>query len=349
MKRIVMIFAATAFIFGQAMGQEQLRLAILDFQAKGVPNPAAKSASDWLRTELVNAKEFLVIERSELDKAFVELNLSQSGCIDEKCAVKVGEFMSANMILVGNIERWTKDKYFINGRIIDVEKGISMFAHKETIGSLDDLPDGMALFAKNLIKRIKGEKIETIELHGEGKKVPEKGAPQEGVNYVWIDLGKMDRGHLLSLAPNDADVITEPDVKAGIDCKKLPYPYAGPGHNHMSFDIDDSFLWGGNHEVWIVMEYFDSGMAINCQYDSNGKGPVGGAFRGSADGAFAKLRLKNTDTWKFHVWHIKDGRFQNRGNGYDFRFSTHAGGSMWINRVWVFLHRPPDPFNPDDL
>ena len=153
----------------------------------------------------------------------------------------------------------------------------------------------------------------------------------------------------LALAPNDGAAITEPDVKAGVDCKKLPYPYDGPGHNHLCFDIDDSFMCGGNNEVWIVMEYFDSGTAINCQYDSNGRGPVDGAFRGSADGAFPKLRLRNSGAWKFHVWHIRDGRFQNRGNGFDFRFSTHGAGSMWVNRVWVFRYKPQEPFKPDAL
>ena len=204
------------------------------------------------------------------------------------------------------------------------------------MASLDDLPDGVALFARNLVKRMKGEKVEAAE-------------PKEGTNYVWIDLGKENRGHLLTLGPNDVDGITEPDVKAGVDCRKLPYPFSGKGHNHMYFDIDDSFLWGGSREVWIVMEYFDSGTAINCQYDGNGPGPVNGAFRGAADGAFRKLQLKNTGTWKFHVWHIKDGRFQNRGNGFDFRFTTHAGGSMWVDRVWVFLYKPPEPFEDEGL
>ena len=112
---------------------------------------------------------------------------------------------------------------------------------------------------------------------------------------------------------------------------------------------DDSFIFGGDNEVWIVMEYFDLGVQIDCQYDSNGAGPVNGAFRGSGDGAFPILELENTETWKFHVWYIQDGRFENRANGSDFRLSTQAAGDMWINRVWITLFEPEDPFNPDDL
>jgi len=173
--------------------------------------------------------------------------------------------------------------------------------------------------------------------------------PIEGENYIWVDLGAEDVSFLLALVPSAGDGISDPDVQAGVDCKKCPFPYDGPGHNHMYFDVDDSFIMGGDREVWIVMEYFDLGEAIDCQYDSNGAGPVDGSFRGAGDGAFTELKLENTETWKTHVWHITDGRFENRGNGYDFRFSTHARGDMWVNRVWIFLYEPPDPFNPEDL
>ena len=172
--------------------------------------------------------------------------------------------------------------------------------------------------------------------------------PEEGKNYIWIDLGKKNEGVLL-IQSEQGDGITEPDIVAGVDCKKLPYPYAGPGNNHMYFKIDDSFMFGGNNKVWIVMEYFDLGENIDCQYDSNAAGAVEGAFRGAGDGAFKALKPTNTEKWLFHIWVIPDGRFENRGNGSDFRFSTHAAGDMWVNRVWITLFEPKDPFNPDDL
>lgn len=172
--------------------------------------------------------------------------------------------------------------------------------------------------------------------------------PEEGKDFIWIDLGKKNEEHLLMQA-EQGDGITEPDTKAGVDCRKLPYPYAGPGHNHMYFRIDDAFMFGGEHKVWIVMEYFDVGEQIDCQYDSNGAGPVDGSFRGAGDGAFPALKPENTEKWRFHIWPIVDGRFENRGNGSDFRFSTHAAGDMWVDRVWVTLFEPGDPFNPDDL
>ena len=173
-----------------------------------------------------------------------------------------------------------------------------------------------------------------------------KEEPIEGENFIWVDLGKENEGVLLTQS-EQGDGVTEPAKKDGVDCRENPWPYNGPGHNHMYFKIDDSFLAGGNHEAWIVMEYFDSldAKEIDCQYDSNGAGPVGGAFRGAGDGAFPRVNPEGTDKWRAHIWPIEDGRFENRANGSDLRFSSHGQGPIWINRVWFSLIEPPDPFD----
>lgn len=172
--------------------------------------------------------------------------------------------------------------------------------------------------------------------------------PEEGVNYIWVDLGEESNGVLLTQS-EQGDGVTEPAEQGGVDCLENPWPYNGPGHNHMYFKIDDTFLFGGDHKAWIVMEYFDSNEApeINCQYDSNGAGPVGGAFRGAGDGAFLPIKLDGTDEWLVHIWEIKDGRFENRANGSDFRFSSHGRGAIWINRVWFSTIEPPEDFDAD--
>ena len=174
--------------------------------------------------------------------------------------------------------------------------------------------------------------------------------PVEGENFIWVDLGEESDGVLLTQSEHE-DGVTEPAVQDKVDCLENPWPYNGPGENHMYFKIDDSFLFGENHEAWIVMEYFDSNEAeeIDCQYDSNGVGPVGGAFRGAENDAFPVVKPEGTDKWRVHIWVIKDGRFENRANGSDFRFSSHGKGPIWINRVWVSTIEPLDNFDPDGL
>jgi len=172
--------------------------------------------------------------------------------------------------------------------------------------------------------------------------------PVPGVDFIWADLGEENDGLLLTQTEG-GDGVTEPDDVGGLECRVNPWPYGGPGNNHMYFRIDDAFMFATDTEAWIVIEYFDSleSQQINCQYDSNGAGPVGGAFRGAGDGAFPAIKPTGTDTWLAHTFHIEDGRFENRANGADFRFSSHGQGSIWINRVWVSLVEPPEDFDPN--
>ena len=81
--------------------------------------------------------------------------------------------------------------------------------------------------------------------------------PMPGEDFIWIDLGEEDRGLLLTQAEQQ-DGVTEPAVKGRVDCRENPWPYDGPGGNHIYFRIDDGYLRGGDTEAWIVMEYFGS-------------------------------------------------------------------------------------------
>jgi len=134
-------------------------IAVIDFKADGVSYQEARKVSEWLRTELINTGQFQVIERSAMDAILKEQAFSMTGCTDTSCAVQMGRLLSARKMLVGSVEVW-KNKVFINGRIIDVEKGVAEFAHKETVASVNDLDAGTANFAKNLARRINGLPVE---------------------------------------------------------------------------------------------------------------------------------------------------------------------------------------------
>ena len=159
---------------------------------------------------------------------------------------------------------------------------------------------------------------------------------------VWVDLGAENDEHGLSQTDEAGqDAATEVATIGGIECRKNP---VGGISYYIYFLIDDNFLVGGNNEVWIVMEYFDSeanpGDLIDCQYDSNGAGDVDGAYSGGQFGAFDLLAREGTNEWRFHTWHITDGRFENRQNGgSDFRLRS-SESTLAINRVEVWLSEP---------
>ena len=56
--------------------------------------------------------------------------------------------------------------------------------------------------------------------------------PKAGENFLWIDLGEENEGLLLT-QEEQGDGITEPAIQGDVDCRENPWPYNGPGHNHI--------------------------------------------------------------------------------------------------------------------
>jgi len=127
-------------------GHGQYRLAVMDFQAKGVNNALAANVTELIRAELIKTGSFLIIERSQMDQRLREQCFQQTGCSDVTCAVQVGKMLSANKILIGSVMKMGKN-IVISGRIVDVEKGVGEKAATHSVESVDDLVRGASGFS----------------------------------------------------------------------------------------------------------------------------------------------------------------------------------------------------------
>lgn len=58
---------------------------------------------DWLVEKLVQSGQFRVIERKELESVLQEQELSLSGAIDDKTAVKVGKLLGCQLVVLGAV------------------------------------------------------------------------------------------------------------------------------------------------------------------------------------------------------------------------------------------------------
>jgi TolB-like protein len=165
---------------------EKMRIAIMDFQGKDVSTSIANTVSELIRTEMINTGRYIVIERAQMGEILKEQGLQQAGCTDISCAVEVGKILSAKKILIGNIMKLGKT-LIINGRIVDVEKGVAEFGEKQNVNSEDDLFNGVNLFTKNLTKRIDVADVSSGEKTAEKRKV-EKEAREDPASYAPIDI-----------------------------------------------------------------------------------------------------------------------------------------------------------------
>jgi len=134
---------------------EKMRIVVMDFKADGVTNAVAARVSELIRTEMINSGEFLIIERKQMDMIFKEQGFQKTGCTDESCAVEIGRLLSARKILIGTVMK-LGEAIIINGRIVDVEKGVAEFGEKQDAASEKDLFNAVTLFSEKLSSRIQG-------------------------------------------------------------------------------------------------------------------------------------------------------------------------------------------------
>jgi len=158
------ILIAVISLSATGLFADKMMIAVMDFQGQGVPVTTASIASELNRTEMINAGEFRILERAQMDTILKEQGFQMSGCNDVSCAVEAGKILSAEKILLGTISRLGK-KFILNGRIVDVQKGIAEFGQSQSAESVERLDNAAYLMVQNLTRRIKGEYVNvTVDL-----------------------------------------------------------------------------------------------------------------------------------------------------------------------------------------
>lgn len=81
------------------------RIGVVEFTNKTAygQHRLGQAASDILITELVKSEKFIVVEREKLDKVMEEQKIQQQGTIDSLTAVKLGQILGLEAIVVGAV------------------------------------------------------------------------------------------------------------------------------------------------------------------------------------------------------------------------------------------------------
>src|SRR3954449_8668746 len=91
-------------------GGEKPRIAVLEFKNKADNqwwyHGGAEAAQDVFVTELVKSGKFRVVEREQLEALMKEKNLSLSGDVDPKTAVRIGKLLGVNYLLTGSVTEY---------------------------------------------------------------------------------------------------------------------------------------------------------------------------------------------------------------------------------------------------
>jgi hypothetical protein len=82
-------------LVGNSYADSKPTVTVLDFESIGSEEHLGKAVSEIMRTELIGANQFRVVERAQINKTIAEQKLQKSGIIDDKSAVELGKLLGA--------------------------------------------------------------------------------------------------------------------------------------------------------------------------------------------------------------------------------------------------------------
>ena len=119
LKNVLLILSFFSFLFAQ---DGPPSVAVLDFDAKGIPEYEAETLTERLRSEIANTNAFRITDRKLLDKIINEQALQQSGCTTDECAAEVGQLLGAQYMISGSIGK-LGDTFTVDVKLVSVTTG----------------------------------------------------------------------------------------------------------------------------------------------------------------------------------------------------------------------------------
>jgi len=101
MKKIIFSIAFLLIFIGLTRA-EQLRIAIMDLQSgSGVPEYFGADIAELIRTEMINLKKYIVLERSQMKEVLKEQEFQLSGCTETESSKGGFRLKTASYIVTG--------------------------------------------------------------------------------------------------------------------------------------------------------------------------------------------------------------------------------------------------------
>ena len=142
-----MIFIGVAF--------SQPTVAVLDFDANGIPDYEVETLVERLRSELPNTGAVRLVDRKMLENILKEQGLQQSGCTTDECAAQIGELLGAQFMISGSIGK-LENTFTVDMKMVSVSTGAAERAKNLTF---DGNVGGLLIEMQILAWEIVGEEV----------------------------------------------------------------------------------------------------------------------------------------------------------------------------------------------
>ena len=113
-------WALPIILVGSALSQPTV--AVLDFDANGIPEYEVETLVERLRSELPNTGAVRLVDRKMLENILKEQGLQQSGCTTDECAAQIGELLGAQFMISGSIGK-LENTFTVDMKMVSVSTG----------------------------------------------------------------------------------------------------------------------------------------------------------------------------------------------------------------------------------
>ncbi|MFH2064234.1 MAG: CsgG/HfaB family protein [Pseudomonadota bacterium] len=248
LKKITFLITLLFLIPALAIAEKN-RIAVMDLRADGIAKDKALRISELIRTEIVNTGVYTVIERNQMDMVFKEQGIQQTGVINDAYAIKMGELLSAQKILIGTVMQ-LGDAIIISGRIVDIEKGIAEFAVNQSAANENELLEATKLFCRKLT----GTTSQTAEISGTKRKKTSQETTAVAEKKSAETRKSTDKAAKTDAA-GKSDVAVKTSKKAA-NIKPSIVPSKKVYAQYEQIDLAFSHFPGNDHD-WISIAKFD--------------------------------------------------------------------------------------------
>lgn len=129
--------------FSLVFGADKTRVAVLNFEGRaGVSVELSAAMTELLASELVAVGKFDVLDRKNLALILKEQALQNSGCTESSCAVKLGNILNVQKMVVGTLSK-AGGKFLVTINLIDVERSKIDISENITSEKEDEMPNGI--------------------------------------------------------------------------------------------------------------------------------------------------------------------------------------------------------------
>jgi len=165
-------FLLLSFMLLTAVLSAKTKVAVINFKNNGQPEFVylESGIAGMLSTTLAKSRELILVEREQIDKLVSEMNLSQTGLVDQNSAVEIGKISGAEKVVIGSFLNLGKS-FRIDAKVVDV--ATSEIIPNATASSkaldVENLDTAVDQLAEALLKAFTGEQA-AIKVSGDPAK-----------------------------------------------------------------------------------------------------------------------------------------------------------------------------------